>query len=659
VRLRRIGMVLLVAGLAVGVGAPPASAHALLKRSVPADGSSVSRAPRALLLFFTEPPDPSLSIVSVLDATGKPVHGIGPPQPVPGDPNGLRVSVAPGTLPDGVYTVAWRTVSKTDGHVTAKAFSFGVGVPSSSVGPPRGGPSAPTTPSPTALAVAARWLFYWGLALLLGGAVAGPLLFGSSLPSGGRRLLGGAWAAAGAGVILMTVAERSTVGLPLGTLLSSTTGHQLMQQGVGVAVCGAAVAWVLARPARPSLVAMAATVAATLFHHAQAGHADTESSVRILNLADQWVHLLAVGIWVGGLAWLLLGLREGDRRAERARRFSALAVVAVAVIAVTGILRAIPEVGGFGNLIHTSFGLTLLAKAAVFLIVLGLAARNRQRLVPAMQGEQSARSLRRSVGGELALVAVILALTGILSELPPAAYVSAAARPAAPQQIVATGSDFATTVRVRLIVAPGTVGQNALTARVTDFDSGAPVDAQSVELQFSLPSDPTVSSTVDLRRAAAGTWTGRGTNLSINGLWNVQVVVQGESTSTDVALRLRTRLPAEHITTVTASGQPTIYTIDLSGGRSLQTYVDPGTPGPNTIHYTFFDASGNEQPISKATASAETPSGGLAGTKLIRFSQGHFAANATLAAGRWTFFIDATANDGTHLNAYFEQSIGQ
>jgi hypothetical protein len=126
-----------------------------------------------------------------------------------------------------------------------------------------------------------------------------------------------------------------------------------------------------------------------------------------------------------------------------------------------------------------------------------------------------------------------------------------------------------------------------------------------------------------------------------------------------VSLSLRTRLPVQHITSQSAPGQPTIYTITLPGGRELQTYVDPGTAGRNTVHYTFFDASGNEQPISRATASAEAPSGATDTTELLRLSKGHFAANVTLGAGRWVFFIDATTTDGTPLTAYFVHTIGQ
>jgi hypothetical protein len=137
-------------------------------------------------------------------------------------------------MPDGVYTVTWRTVSKTDGHVTAGAISFGVGVPQ-----PRRRPAAGR--SLDAFAVSRGR----AVALLLGArAAAGRrrglrLPFAWTLPPGGRALLVGAWIAAAIGVVLMTVAERSTVGLPRNAV-SSVTGRQLIAQAVGVGVCGRA-----------------------------------------------------------------------------------------------------------------------------------------------------------------------------------------------------------------------------------------------------------------------------------------------------------------------------------------------------------------------------------------------------------------------------------
>jgi copper transport protein len=144
--MRSLRAVLLVAVLAlagVGVLASPADAHALLKRSFPAAGSSLPRAPHAMLLYFTEAPEPSLSTVLLLDSSGQTVPGVGKPTVVAGNAEELRAALPP--LADGVYTVNWRTVSKVDGHVTGGSFAFGIGS-----SPPR----APRRPGPR---TAVRW----------------------------------------------------------------------------------------------------------------------------------------------------------------------------------------------------------------------------------------------------------------------------------------------------------------------------------------------------------------------------------------------------------------------------------------------------------------------------------------------------------------------
>src|SRR5258708_9043524 len=95
--MRSLRAVLLVTVLAlawVGVLASPAEAHALLERSYPAAGASLSRAPHAMLLYFTEPPEPGLSTLSLLDSSGQIVPGVGPPPAVPGPAPEL-----PATLP--------------------------------------------------------------------------------------------------------------------------------------------------------------------------------------------------------------------------------------------------------------------------------------------------------------------------------------------------------------------------------------------------------------------------------------------------------------------------------------------------------------------------------------------------------------------------------
>jgi copper transport protein len=721
--MRSLRAVLLVAVLAlagVGVLASPASAHALLERSYPAAGASLPQAPHTMLLYFTEAPEPSLSTVSLLNSSGQAVPGVGKPAPAPGNAQELRVPLP--RLADGVYTVSWRTVSKVDGHVTGGSFAFGIGVqPSSGVATAQaakgGSPSAGSAPSPAA--VAGLWLLYWGLALLAAAGATGALVFGWRLPERAPLVIAAGWLCAAVGILIMILAEEAAAGVPLLELFGAAAGRSLLAQAAAVAVCGVAALLAARRPEGPRLAVLGVAAAGALFVHAQAGHAETTSSVRLLNVADQWLHMLAAGVWVGGLVWLLLGLRGLDRaaRAAAVRRFSQLAFAAVAVIAVTGVLRAVPEVGSLAALVSTRFGVVLLIKTGLFVVLMGVAWRNRYRLVPRVvrsapaapgrpslvmagaaadppgggeadppgggeadppgggdadtrsrlpmagapppggAGARAIGSLRRSVRSEVALAAIVLVAAAVLSGLPPASFVKAAGQKTVSPSVTVTGSDFATTARVRLTASPGTVGPNVFQVQLRHYDSGRSLPARSVRLEFSLPSNPNVASSLSLTRTAAGTWTGRGTNLSIDGQWSIDVVVQQATTATDISLRLRTRLPPEQITVSRSPGLPVLYTIKLRNGLSLQTYLDPAKPGPSTVHFTFFRASGEEEPITSASAETITPGGADRPLKLIRLTSGHFAANLGLTPGRWTFSIDAVPAGGQPLSGYFSQAI--
>ena len=117
--MRRLVVAAFGIGLALVSGvvfAKPAAAHAELRSSDPANGQLLQSAPDHIELNFTEPPDVGLTTVGVVDSSGASVP-TGPPERPPGSSKEIRVSLDP--VPDGVYTVTWRTVSATDGHVTA------------------------------------------------------------------------------------------------------------------------------------------------------------------------------------------------------------------------------------------------------------------------------------------------------------------------------------------------------------------------------------------------------------------------------------------------------------------------------------------------------------------------------------------------------------
>jgi copper transport protein len=642
-RIARAVATLLVVGLWPGLAATGAFAHASLESSDPSNGELLETAPDRISLTFTEPPDLSLTTIGVLDDTGTSLP-TGQPELAPGSDREVRVRVDP--VPDGVYTVTWRTVSATDGHVTSNAFSFGVGVSSEAIPPLTGG--AGTTEPPSATSVAGRWLLYLGLAVLFGAALTGLVAFG---PSNLRPwLLGVGWVSAAIGVAMMTLAERAAVGVALGTLLSSEAGGKFVLLAVAVGVTGIAVLAVVLRPARETLAALAVTAAGAMLARATGGHAGSTWMV-----LAQWLHFMGVGAWIGGLAWLFVGLL---RRLEpaRVRRFSTLAGVALAVIVVSGLLRSWNELGlaWWLHPFRDGYTTTLALKVALVIPLIGLGALNRYRNVPRC-GSVGSRPMLRTVAGELTLAAAVLLATGVLTGLPPEPNEEPAGPTARP--LVVTGADFATTTRVRLEISPGTVGPNTFVADVTDYDSGEPVDARRVSLTFDLPDQPDVRSTLLLERNDRS-WRGQGTALAQPGTWTVTVLVEGSGSSVEVPLQVTPTTPGQHVDISKVPGQPTLYTITLEGGLQIQAYVDPGEPGRiNQVHVTAFDADGKELPLHAATLSITPPEGAPFEPKLLRFGPGHFAANIDLTAGTWSFDVTAHPETRQVLAASFRQSF--
>jgi len=528
--------VLLLAGCATWA-ARPAEAHALLITSVPLDGASLGQSPTEVLLTFTEAPDPSLAVVHVLDAAGTRLEA-GKADTVPGQAKQLRVSL--GTLAKGTYTVTWRTTSAVDGHTTVGSVAFGVGVESAAAA--TGGASSGVRP-PSRASVDGRWLLYVGVVLMLGAGVVGTVVVSSpsAVPSWG---LNGAWAATAVGLVLTVADQRATARTGLSHLLASSSGHKLTAQVAAVGVAWAAVAWASVRPSRLSLGTVGVGASGVMLTRAMAGHADA-STVPWFTVGVQWTHLVSVGAWVGGLVWFLIALRRGDpgRGPGLARRFSAVATATLGIVAVSGSLRALAEVGAWSRLVHTSFGETLLVKLGLFAALVGLGAVSRFRHVPRSRSG-SPGGLRRSVRAEVVVGAAVLGATAVLAGLPPPASLAEAARLVRRSSVTVSGSDYGTSVRIRLEVSPGTPGPNRFDATVKDYDSGAPAPAQRFSLRFVLQDRPDVgAATVSLLRDPDSHWRGSASTLSIEGRWTVTAVVQSATDAVEVPMELVTARP--------------------------------------------------------------------------------------------------------------------
>src|SRR5487761_2341407 len=230
-----VGGLLLVV-IALGLRAQPVLGHALLASSDPAANATMATAPPTVTATFTEPPDPRLSSIHVLDASGA-SRTTGPAVPIAAGSTSMRVPLGP--LADGVYTVAWRTVSAIDGHVAAGSFAFsvGVGAPAPAVAPGAGPSESQGSSAISTASILSRWLLYLGLVGLLGAVFVGAVVARRR----GRwliRLAGAAWLLAMGGSILLVAPQASDAGVGVGDLVGTTLGWDAAARGVPLIAAG-------------------------------------------------------------------------------------------------------------------------------------------------------------------------------------------------------------------------------------------------------------------------------------------------------------------------------------------------------------------------------------------------------------------------------------
>jgi putative copper export protein/mono/diheme cytochrome c family protein len=169
------------------------------------------------------------------------------------------------------------------------------------------------------------------------------------------------------------------------------------------------------------------------------GHSnDGSGAMGGFRLGADMLHLLGAGAWLGslpGLAYVLT--RAGNPKSPIWRRigrdavqhFSALGIASVIVLLLSGFVNSWFLVGSVPALVGTTYGHILLVKLALFLLLLTLAAINRQRHAPQLASSPSpghseheiVRRLRRNTIVEIAVGLAVLGVVGALVAAAPAA----------------------------------------------------------------------------------------------------------------------------------------------------------------------------------------------------------------------------------------------
>ncbi|WP_226782887.1 CopD family protein [Oceaniglobus trochenteri] len=476
-----------------------AFAHAEFQGSTPPANALLDDLPTEVILRFSEPVGALATDWLLPDGTRRDATATA-------GPDGLSLS-APPASGRGTYVLNWRVVS-ADGHPIGGALVFSLGEAT--------GMAPPDTPSSAVPAIIARFLAIMSMILALGAtlyaAVVAPLS-----PGAARRGQGAALAAMPLALIALGAYGLDLLGrgsrdlLSLSPWLAAVTtprGWGLLLGGIAALVAGCH--WRNRTPVAFLALALGA-VSLAVSGHASSGGA------RWIGQPLMAFHATALIFWIGGLPPLLAGLSRPDGLTAL-RRFSHVALPAVIVLVASGIGLVLIRGAGPSALIASDWGKLLALKLVLVACMLGLALWNKTRLTPAMamSPDTAQIRLRRSIGAEIMLGALVLLVAMCFRLTPPPGSETASG----PIYLHLHGSEIMADLEVS--AAPPAAVSLSLTFADTDF---GPLRPKEVSLTFNDPENGIGPIRTSAHLLADGMWQAGPVTLPTAGPWDIRIGV--------------------------------------------------------------------------------------------------------------------------------------
>ncbi|MFJ5530410.1 copper resistance CopC/CopD family protein [Streptomyces sp. NPDC093261] len=651
-------------------GVAPASAHAALLGSDPAQGTVVDKAPTQVTLTFSEQVALSDGSLKVLDPRGRRVD-TGKPSHLSGTMYGVAVRAG---LPKGTYTVTYQVVS-ADSHPVSGAFTFSVGAPSattvSASGPTVGGGVVGW------LYGIARYVSYAGYIVLVGGAafVLACWQRGAGVRAVQRLVVSGWVALTSATLALLLLRGSYTGSGKVADIFDLSLIGQVLQTKAGAALVS-----------RLLLLAAGALFIAVLFgayvrrdadgsadvddHRGGQGTSDGDSldetaardaekrdltfglalggTVVAAGLAATWamaehastgiqtglampvdvLHLLAVAVWLGGLTALLVALyRAPSIQAAAVRRFSRLAFGSVVALTATGVYQAWRQLGSWSALTGTSYGQLLLVKVALVAVLVGIAWISRRwtaRLTDVRDDAFHTVGTKRTEGKKRATVAAKAS-----AQASATASATASARPPAKASGKASGKASAK----------------------GDAQKGAARSERAAQLAR----QQAAVAAARVRRAREADPVRAGLRRSVLAEAGVAVVLLAVATALTTTEPGRTEEAARAATTSTsqASGSLSLKMPFDTGGQdgkgTVEVTLDPARVGENEMHIYVVRPNGKafDVPEVKVAFTLEAKSIGPLPVVPDRIATGHWSASGVQIpmAGDWKIAVTVRTSD--------------
>ena len=223
-----------------------------------------------------------------------------------------------------------------------------------------------------------------------------------------------------------------------------------------------------------------------------------------------------------------------------------MAVIAVAVLIVAGVVNGFLEVRSWAGLWETTYGRLLLAKVALLLPLLALGAFNNRRSVPRIEtGSATPVERRRFVRSTVVEVVMMVVIVGVTAAL-------VAERPAKAQTAAVSGPVSRDTrigpFDLNFVVDPARTGTNEIHLYLLNRSTGQPVNVDETRVSASLPAAGIGPLRFTATPAGPGHAVVTGASFPLGGLWRILVEVrQGDfdewSTTLNIPIRKETPKP--------------------------------------------------------------------------------------------------------------------
>ncbi|MFE3974883.1 MULTISPECIES: copper resistance CopC/CopD family protein [unclassified Peribacillus] len=236
---------------------------------------------------------------------------------------------------------------------------------------------------------------------------------------------------------------------------------------------------------------------------------------QVLAVLMDFLHLLSMALWLGGLLALLVILpglanRQADDKKtfywSIIQRFSRWSFLFVIILIISGIYSSLQHVPTIHSLINTTYGQLLLAKIGLMLVMIVLGAFHYFR------GKKRVKKLGYSVGMEFGLGIVVLIVAALLTNVQ-----TAMSSPGPIEKTLLTEENN----EVTLMVTPNKVGDNLIQV---DLSNGGKPIAEIEQLTITMQPVDTPGGEIKLqmKEKSTGTFASKSI-LTMPGKWNIHI----------------------------------------------------------------------------------------------------------------------------------------